>query len=100
MARNHARFPKVMPMPKMTKPLLAKLAKLEAAREQATQTVYATVAPRMDVPFNDCYYASSCAVQKAYADAACALETFRNDMIDEGRAYRCASFGHFTPNWR
>lgn len=87
-------------MSKMTKPQLAKLAKLEAARETATQAVYATVAPRNDVPFNDCYYASTMAVQKSYMDAQCALEFFRNDMIDEGRAYRCKSFGHFTPNWR
>ena len=87
-------------MAKMTKALTAKLAKLEAARERATQTVYAAVAPRNDVPFDGCYYAASPAVQKAYMDAACALETFRNDMIDEGRGYRCKSFGHFTPNWR
>ena len=87
-------------MPKMTKPQLAQHAKLEAAREQATQAVYAAAAPRTDVRFNDCHAMASPAVQDAYSAAIAVLETFRQDMINQGRAYRCASFGHFTPNWR
>ena len=87
-------------MPKMTKPLLAKLAKLEADRESATQTIYAAAAPRNDVRFNDCYAMASEATQNAYKLATWNLENFRQDMIGQGRGYRCDSFGHFTPNWR
>lgn len=87
-------------MPKMTKPLLAKLAKLETARENATQTVYAAAAPRNDIRFNDCYAMATEPVQQAYQFAILSLETFRQEMINQGRGYRCASFGHFTPNWR
>ena len=39
-------------------------------------------------------------VQQAYQFAISALDTFHQEMIDQGRGYRCASFGHFTPNWR
>ena len=52
MARNHARSTqRSCPMPKMTKPLLAKLAKLEAVKEFETQNIYAAAAPRNDVRF-------------------------------------------------
>jgi hypothetical protein len=87
-------------MPKMTKPLLAKLAKLEHERDFATNVVYAAAAPRNDVRFNDCYAMATEPVQQAYQFAIATLESFRQDMINEGRGYRCASFGHFTPNWR
>jgi hypothetical protein len=87
-------------MPKMTKPLLAKLVKLEATLDRAVQAVYAAAAPRMDVRFNDCYDLAAPTARGAYNDAMFALETFRTEMIHAGRAYRCASFGHFTPNWR
>jgi len=84
----------------MTKPQLTRLAKLEQNRELATQSVYAAAAPRNDIRFNDCYAMATEPVRQAYQLAIAALETFRQDMINEGRGYRCASFGHFTPNWR
>ena len=87
-------------MAKMTKPLLAKLAKLEHEREFATQVVYSAAAPRNDVRFNDCYAMATPTVQQAYQFAISALDTFHQEMINQGRGYRCASFGHFTPNWR
>ena len=87
-------------MPKMTKPLLAKLAKREATLEHAVQAVYAAAAPRNDVRFNDCFAMASDEVRGAYHSAADDLETFRQEMINQGRGYRCASFGHFTPNYR
>ena len=87
-------------MTKMTKPQLTQLAKLEARREHATQAVYAGAAPRTDIRFNDCQAMASPAVQQAYSDAIMARETFHQEMINQGRAYRCDSFGHFTPNYR
>ena len=87
-------------MAKMTKPLLAKLAKLEHEREFATQVVYAAAAPRNDVRFNDCYAMASEQTQSNYKIAVWNLENFRQEMINQSRGYRCASFGHFTPNWR
>jgi hypothetical protein len=87
-------------MSKMTKPLLAKLAKLENERDFATNVVYAAAAPLNTIPFNDCYAMATEPVQQSYQYAIAALETFRQEMINQGRAYRCASFGHFTPTWR
>ena len=87
-------------MTKMTKPLLAKLAKREATLEAAVQAIYAAAAPRNDVRFNDCFAMASDEARGAYHSAVDDLETFRQDMISQGRGYRCASFGHFTPNWR
>ena len=87
-------------MPKMTKPLLAKLAKREAIRDRAVQAIYAAAAPRNDVRFNDCFAMASLEAQGAYHSATDDLESFRQEMINQGRGYRCASFGHFTPNWR
>ena len=87
-------------MAKMTKALTVKLEKLEHEREFATQVVYAAAAPRNDVRFNDCYAMATEPVQQAYQFAITALETFRQEMINQGRAYRCQSFGHFTANWR
>jgi hypothetical protein len=87
-------------MTKMTKPQLTKLAKLEHEREFATQVVNSAASPRNDVRFNDCYAIATEPVQMAYQQAITALETFRQDMINQGRGYRCQSFGHFTPNWR
>jgi hypothetical protein len=86
-------------MPKMTKPQLAKLAKLEAVKEFETQNIYAAAAPRNDVRFNDCYVMASPETQLAYMAAVSQLETFRQEMISAGRAYPGA-FGMFTPNWR
>jgi hypothetical protein len=85
-------------MTKMTKPLLAKLAKREATLDHAVQAIYAAAAPRMDVRFNDCFAMAGDKAKGAYHSAD--LESFRQEMINQGRAYRCASFGHFTPNWR
>ena len=87
-------------MPKMTKPLLAQLAKREAVLEQCVQAIYAAAAPRNDVRFNDCFAMASAETQAAYQSAINDLESFRQDMITQGRGYRCDSFGHFTPNWR
>ncbi len=86
-------------MSKMTKPLLAKLAKLENEHDFATNAVYAAAAPRNDVRFNDCYAMATEPVQQAYQYAITALETFRQEMINQGRGYPGA-FGMFTPNWR
>ena len=87
-------------MPKMTKPQLTHHAKLEAQHEAAVQAIYAAAAPRTDVRFNDCFTMASEEAQAAYHASCAGLEAFRQDMIDHGRAYRCQSFGHFTPNWR
>ena len=87
-------------MPKMTKLQLAQHAKLESRRERAVQAIYAAAAPRTDVRFNDCYAMASDEAHGAYHSTSDDLETFRQDMINQGRGYRCASFGHFTPNWR
>ena len=66
-------------MPKMTKPLLAKLAKLEHESNLAGQAVYAAAAPRNDVRFNDCYAMATPAVQQAYQFAIATLESFRQE---------------------
>ena len=87
-------------MPKMTKPLLAKLAKLEAVKEFETQNIYAAAAPRNDIRFNDCYAMANPVIRTCYDAAVRDLEAFRQEMINQGRGYRCDSFGHFTPNWR
>jgi hypothetical protein len=86
-------------MSKMTKPQLTKLAKLEAAKEAATQTIYAAAAPRNDIRFNDCYAMASELARNAYDTAISELETFRYEMIAASRAYPGA-FDMFTPNWR
>jgi hypothetical protein len=81
----------------LTKPQRATLTKLDASLDAAMGGVWQAAYPRRDVVFSECYKMASKEARDAYDRASSARTSFRNAMVDAGRAYWSQPFGAFTP---
>jgi hypothetical protein len=81
----------------LTKPQKATLIKLDASLDSAMDGVYQAAHPRRDVVFTECYKMASKEAKDAYDRANSARTSFRNAMVDAGRAYWSQPFGMFMP---
>jgi hypothetical protein len=77
-----------------TKVQWARLARLEAIREAASEAVFAAAIPRMDVSFNDCRKLDP-AASAAFDEAAAAVRAYERKLAADGRGY-LSPHGYFT----
>ena len=86
-------------MAKMTQAQHKKRATLDRKLTAAISAVYDAATPRQDVVFSECLALATPEVRAAYITARENLDTFQDELVNEGRAYR-ASFGMFIANTR
>lgn len=72
----------------MAKSFKARYAAALAARESATDSVYAAAYPRRDVVFSQCLAMAAPEVRAAYSAASAALASLDHEAEQSGRAYR------------
>lgn len=72
----------------MAKSFKARYAAALAAREAATDSVYAAAYPRRDVVFSQCLAMASPETRAAYSAASVALASLDHEAEQSGRAYQ------------